>query len=52
MEELTWKEKIVAYLKEKAKAAPRILLITTGISVVLMIVYYVVMTLISVQHMM
>jgi hypothetical protein len=45
MEDLTWKEKLGAYLKEKLKAAPRIILITTGISVALAIAYYVTMML-------
>ncbi len=46
MEELTWKEKVKAYLLERAKVAPKLILITVVSSVVLSIGYYVVMALI------
>lgn len=47
MEELNWKQKVAAYLKEKAKAVPRLILITAGISIVLTIAYYATLGLMS-----
>lgn len=46
MEELTWKEKVKAYLLERVNVAPKLILITVVSSIVLGIGYYVVMALI------
>ena len=43
---------VKAYLVEKLKQAPRLIAITLGISAVLFVAYFVVITLVNATHMM